>query len=281
MKIEKYLVGKFLAEGSYGKVYAVTDTVTNELCVMKLIEDEYRYFAKNEVELLRAIYNSVGLYVPRFKDVIPARLQHTTDIKVNYTCIVMEMIQGMDLHTFIKNNSIIQPHFLWTLMLQLLLCLKYIQQKGVVHNDLKLDNVMIDTDYRVKIIDFGISCFWNRGDYCNWRQGTDHYSAPEMIDYNSTKWVNDHKWIKGRDVWSLGVIMYQMANNIKYPFDVSRVKEDVSHGNISQSHYTLDDGRTNKFISYLLTVDWKQRPTIEEALDTFISDISSQVLIKR
>lgn len=77
--------------------------------------------------------------------------------------IVMENISGVTLDYYIlQNRNSLKKRVVWTLMLQLILGLQHIHDNGYSHNDLGNDNIMLTGDFKIKYIDFGISCV----EYC-------------------------------------------------------------------------------------------------------------------
>lgn len=93
----------------------------------------------------------------------------------------------------------------------LLKAVNYIHLMGVSHRDLKLDNILINNEGRLKVIDFGFAVFRENSkekvdNFC----GTPTYMAPEIIKRNR---YDPHK----ADIWSLGVVLYKLVSD-KYPF---------------------------------------------------------------
>lgn len=93
---------------------------------------------------------------------------------------------------------------------QLCESLKYIHSQGIVHRDLKLDNILIDDRNNLKLIDFGFSICVDKDQKLKIFCGTPSFMAPEIVqkkDYNGF----------ATDIWSLGVILFVMLSG-GYPF---------------------------------------------------------------
>lgn len=94
---------------------------------------------------------------------------------------------------------------------ELLKAVNYIHLMGVSHRDLKLDNILINVEGRLKLIDFGFAVFReNQKEKINNFCGTPTYMAPEIINRDR---YDPHK----ADIWSLGVVFYKLVSG-KYPF---------------------------------------------------------------
>ena len=87
---------------------------------------------------------------------------------------------------------------------------KYLHQRNIVHLDIKLNNLFLDSKHNVKLGDFGFARELEEDQYLSENQGTPSYSAPEIILRNSYRFEPD--------IWSLGVCLYVMTYKI-FPFD--------------------------------------------------------------
>ena len=94
------------------------------------------------------------------------------------------------------------------IMKDLLKGLSYLHYNNIVHRDLKLENILISKDMRIKLIDFGFSTFDNQihYDFC----GTPHYISPEIIGKGGYTG-------QAADIWAVGVIMYKILTGA-FPF---------------------------------------------------------------
>lgn len=190
-------------------------------------------------------------------------------------CIISEYIEGQNLRSFMRNIGITNPDILWPIIYQMLNGLKFIHEKGFAHRDIKPENIMITPDRIIKYIDFGFACNFN----CNGQRGTFPYFSPEML---SSKNEESLKGAQAQDIWGLGVTMFELANGSEnFPFlSMYNEKEPlydlflpIYFAPSKKSNYTLDDGRTNRFIDSLLINDWTKRPTSSVAFNDFVKNV--------
>lgn len=138
----------------------------------------------------------------------------------------MEYIEGRDLQVFSKE---IKQYDLYKklnfVMKDITKALNYIHSKGLIHRDVKPQNILITYDFIPKLVDFGLACetvecdvkvIQDKKDCCVGKPGTPVYMAPETIlsreSYYST------------DIWSLGATFYKVATD-EYCFDFSKSKD--------------------------------------------------------
>lgn len=144
-----------------------------------------------------------------------------------YIFIVMEYIQGGDLTKYVnkyyggKNNKTLPEKRVAELMKQLASGLQYLHRYGIIHRDLKPDNLMMterSVTSEIKVMDFGLSKMMHHGEKVADGFGTLSFVAPEVLirkPYNSKV-----------DVWSLGVIIYNLLSG-ELPFDDANDNEEI------------------------------------------------------
>ena len=135
---------------------------------------------------------------------ILAPLRYSEDTPVG-PAIVMEYVEGCTLTEFVSKG---QPHeVLRRLLAEILDAVDYLHKKGLIHNDLKPDNILVSNiGNHIRIIDFGLSD--KDAEYLIKRLGgTDESSAPEVIEDNP-----DIPFTASSDVWSLGYIKIGRAH---------------------------------------------------------------------
>lgn len=128
-----------------------------------------------------------------------------------YIWIVTELCSGGELFDYLAEKGRLGEAETQILFGQLCLAVNYLHEKGIVHRDLKLENVLLDERCRVKLGDFGFTREYERGAYMETFCGTTGYASPEMLQ--GKKYMGPEV-----DVWSLGIILYCLLTGT-LPFD--------------------------------------------------------------
>ena len=122
----------------------------------------------------------------------------------DYIYIVMELLQGGDLYEYLnKRNFRVSESRARGIIHPLATALYYLHSYGIVHRDIKLDNVLMveDTDTSdVKLVDFGLSKMIGPNEFCMEPFGTFGYAAPEVLQ--------GKPYDKSVDIWGLGVVLF-------------------------------------------------------------------------
>lgn len=271
MLYDRFRLDKKLGQGSYGSVYQATHIRNGENCVVKKIQKltpEVRAMALHEA--------LVGMSVSS-KNVCKT-IAYSEDER--YVYIIMEHIVGMDLFKFIsKNPNVFQTNPALTLFVikEIVSGIKDMHASGVVHADIKVENIFIGVDENritcVKIIDFGLSK--HISEIRRFSGGTHVYMAPEI--------AKDVERDAKIDIWSIGITMYAMLM-VGFPIQITS-REPNKHLRESEVIRNLCSLRmdevlnpfqaisTNRIIAAIqrlimacLTVDPKRRPSSQELL---------------
>jgi NIMA (never in mitosis gene a)-related kinase len=200
--MEKYQRGDILGSGSFGFVSKATTLLDGKVVSIKMVDvsKTNEAIARKEIEpLLQLDHPNVVKYIESFK-------------YDNYFCIVMEFCEGKTLRKFINEQK--QPlseSYILQLFFQMVDVLKFCHDKKVIHRDLKPENIIISPNDQIKLIDFGVAkVFQKDSNVASTIAGTYNYMSPELVQGN--------KYSFGSDVWSLGIIIYEMMT-FKRPFD--------------------------------------------------------------
>ena len=174
--------------------------------------------------------------------------------------LVLDYIPGKDCAKYFK-HKLPSKSQLKNIMTQIIEAMLYLHSKGIVHRDMKLENVLIDNELNIKITDFGL-CGIKENQYDMFTQslGTPRFTAPELIKGGG---YNDSV-----DIWGIGIIFFMLIIG-EYPFDGStkesifaRIKDKRLHF----SKYKLEKNESNLLRS-LLQKDPEKRIEIEDILD--------------
>lgn len=201
----KYEIHNLVGVGGMACVYRAYDRVEDRWVAIKILKDEF----SNNSEFLRRFRNEAKaitvLSHPNIVDVYDVsfgdRLQY----------IVMEYIDGITLKQYIDQEGVIRWDEALHFTTQILMALEHAHEKGIIHRDIKPQNVMLLQDGSIKVTDFGIARFSQSETQTMTDKaiGSVHYIAPEQArgDYITDK----------ADIYSVGVMLYEMATG-RLPF---------------------------------------------------------------
>ncbi|PRP79766.1 map/microtubule affinity-regulating kinase 2,4 [Planoprotostelium fungivorum] len=162
---------------------------------------------------------------------------------------VQEYVQGIDLERYIAMHGRLPLNQLFRLFSQLVSALKHCHARGVVHRDIKSQNIMIDIEGNLKLIDFGLAGRHNEGQWLETFCGTPAFAAPEMI-------LGEKYRGPETDAWSAGVVFFHMITG-KLPF--------MSVLDILNGSYAKEDlGEFSDIIKGLLCVNTAKRMIFSE-----------------
>lgn len=202
----RYEIHELIGSGGMAVVYRAYDTIDDRTVAIKILKDEFlgnhefiRRF-KNESKAIAVLShpNIVKVYDVSFGD----RIQY----------IVEEFIDGITLKEYLDQQKEIKWKEAIHFTVQILRALQHAHEKGIVHRDIKPQNIMLLQDGTIKVTDFGIARFSRSETYTMTDKaiGSVHYIAPEQARGDLT----DEK----TDIYSVGVMLYEMITG-QLPFE--------------------------------------------------------------
>ncbi|MBN1525174.1 MAG: serine/threonine protein kinase [Spirochaetales bacterium] len=271
--IDKYRIKKVIGEGGMGKVYlAVHPTLKKDIIIKRLsisskksLSDRFRREARVMMGFRHE--NIVSVY------------DHFKHGQSYY--IAMEFIDGISLEDLIEKKKKISPLAAILILREICRGLQYAHSKGVIHRDIKPDNVLLSNAGEVKLFDFGIAMVETEEEEELTKtgivMGTPSYMSPEQI--------KDAKHVDKRsDIYSLGALFYQMITGKKaFPGGFSA---DTIH-RITRGIYPRPQKYTGKIPGFFKTIikktmnhkigrRYKDLETLTHKLDNYLFKFKNQ-----
>jgi serine/threonine protein kinase len=245
--------GKVLGEGAFAIVRTAIHTVTEKHVAIKT----YNKLQIIDKDIIKAIHREADLmkkidspYVVKFIEMI----ENTRNIHV-----VMEYAGRHSLKDYLatKEGEKLKISELRQLLYNILLGLQAIHSIGIIHRDLKIENVVMNSIDTPKIVDFGFAReIGTQMGVC----GTLNYMAPELVEKHSTKKQSDKT-----DVWAMGVIFYYTFLK-KFPFVCQTETEMKKCILESEPDMGTIDALDQSLIKSMLRKDADLRPTCMQIL---------------
>ncbi len=194
----RYEIMEIIGVGGMAVVYKAFDNIDHRIVAVKILKDEYlanvdfkrRFMNESKAISVLSHPNIVKVFDVSYGEI----LQY----------IVMEYVDGITLKEYIEQQGKIDPREALYFVTQILRALQHAHDKGIVHRDIKPQNIMLISDGTIKVTDFGIARF-SRSETRTMTDGaigSVHYISPEQAKGS----VTDAK----TDLYSVGVMLYEM-----------------------------------------------------------------------
>ena len=215
---DRYEIIELIGSGGMANVYKALCHRLNRYDAVKIMRDETaantelrrRFRAESQAVAMLSHPNIVSVY----------DVSHNDDVEY----IVMELIDGITLKQYLQKKSVLDPSEVLDFTIQTAKALEHAHSKGIIHRDIKPQNIMLLKDGMIKVADFGIASLENTIEENNGETvGSVHYIAPEQARGEAPD--------ARSDIYSLGIVMYEMLTG-KLPYvGNSDVEVAVKHMN--------------------------------------------------
>jgi len=209
-KLGKFEIESLLGRGGMGIVYKAEDTRLRRPVAIKFFSPQYLGAEEEKARFILEARAAAALDHPNICAV------HEIDEVERQTFIVMAYIDGFNLHETLEMGPLNVDDALDT-TIQVAEGLQHAHEKGIVHRDIKLSNIMITGQGQAKITDFGLAKLLGHTSI------TETGTIMGTVDYMSPEQANGEPVDHRTDIWSLGVVLYQMLTGA-LPF-----KGDTAH----------------------------------------------------
>ena len=249
---------RILGSGSYGLVYLSRNKINNKYYAIKHMD---KLHLNKSLKSLSGIQTEIDLQ---------SRISHPNIVQILYAHeskksfdLVMECAFYGSLFDFIRKNKSLPEEISFKFFIQIVNAIYFLHQNDLIHRDIKPENILLYESDNVKLCDFGWCVGLNggqRGTFC----GTTEYMAPEM--------VNQKVYSKEIDIWSLGVLLYEMLHGHspfipnKPRFNEREVMENIKIHNLKFDKKVSKECK--ELITHLLDENRKSRFKIEDVFNS-------------
>lgn len=202
----RYEIQEIIGIGGMAVVYKAHDNVENRTVAIKILKEE---FVSNEEFIRRFKNESKAIAVLSHSNIVKVYDVSFGDL-IQY--IVMEYIDGITLKEYIERQGSLRWKDAVYFTIQILKGLQHAHDKGIVHRDVKPQNIMVLSDGTIKVADFGIARFARN------EQRTITDKAIGSVHYISPEQARGEKTDEKADIYSVGVMLYEMLTG-QLPFE--------------------------------------------------------------
>ncbi len=197
------IVGK-IGAGGMSDVYKAKDHILGRFVAIKVLKQEYSEDRNFVTKFRTEAQSAAGLEHPNIVNI------YDVGSEEGMYFIVMEYVEGITLKTYIEKKGQLSFKESVSIAIQVARGIEAAHNKHIIHRDIKPQNIIISTEGKVKVTDFGIARAASANTISSDVMGSVHYASPEQAR---------NGFVDARsDIYSLGIVMYEMVTG-RVPFD--------------------------------------------------------------
>ena len=201
---DRYEIVSKIGAGGMSDVYKAKDHVLGRFVAIKVLKPEFSEDRGFVAKFRTEAQSAAGLEHPNIVNIYDVGSEEG----LHY--IVMEYVEGITLKTYIEKKGQLSFKEAVSIAIQVARGIEAAHNKQIIHRDIKPQNIMISTEGKVKVMDFGIARAASSNTINSSVMGSVHYSSPEQVRGG----YSDEK----SDIYSLGITLYEMVTG-RVPFD--------------------------------------------------------------
>ena len=201
---ERYEILGKIGTGGMADVYKAKDHILSRFVAIKVLKQEFSEDSSFVTKFRAEAQSAAGLEHPNIVNIYDVGSEN------GLYYIVMEYVEGITLKTYIEKKGQLSFKESASIAIQVARGIEAAHNKNIIHRDIKPQNIIISTDGKVKVTDFGIAKATSSNTISSDVMGSVHYASPEQAR---------NGFVDGRsDIYSLGIVMFEMVTG-RVPFD--------------------------------------------------------------
>ena len=201
---DRYKILSKVGAGGMSDVYKAKDHILSRFVAIKVLKQEFSEDSSFVTKFRAEAQSAAGLEHPNIVNIYDVGSEN------GLYYIVMEYVEGITLKTYIEKKGQLSFKESASIAIQVARGIEAAHNKNIIHRDIKPQNIIISTDGKVKVTDFGIAKATSSNTISSDVMGSVHYASPEQAR---------NGFVDGRsDIYSLGIVMFEMVTG-RVPFD--------------------------------------------------------------
>lgn len=201
---DRYEILSKVGAGGMSDVYKAKDHILSRFVAIKVLKQEFSEDSSFVTKFRAEAQSAAGLEHPNIVNIYDVGSEN------GLYYIVMEYVEGITLKTYIEKKGQLSFKESASITIQVARGIEAAHNKNIIHRDIKPQNIIISTDGKVKVTDFGIAKATSSNTISSDVMGSVHYASPEQAR---------NGFVDGRsDIYSLGIVMFEMVTG-RVPFD--------------------------------------------------------------